>query len=588
MEFTVPQRINREEILKSHLFRFTGEIMNQHNIYEINNALSQASVQDTLLKDIPDVITYPFTLGQIAESHMTKDELNEWLLVEAEWKRLPTPVFVRVTTETLRKLLAIGVDYFGYRHIFQHVIRRMNERDEHLIGLSGISSMAKLLHSGKEDTMQYVILDGLDEMISTMAMKFRVEKIMNSDHPGLPTSFTLIMSEECNQRCVYCYEPGGKRNKKVMSFETAKVALSRLPRGGKVMFFGGEPMLQIDLMKKICDWGWSERGLTFEIVTNGQITDREFIRDYMRYFTYVQLSLDGPEHAHDLCRGHGSFKRAMEFFNAFYEETGHYPTLHPVLSKATVPYLLDIAKWFHQTAKTIYARTQRTYSLRILPGDAQDWDDDTFNILEEQWKSIKDWYLNERIYGCGYFTIQGFEQAQQYYLHGKTAFTSCGINGCTPSESPEQGYRPKHGSVPFCQAGRTLFAVLPDGSFVPCHHEHWQACGMDNHGGNYVIPPDGKLDSVNHMAMITCNDITPCNTCEQFGCCVCPGSNYFQTGDRTVASENWCKSGKILIQTAKEYVNEMVRLKEEDRLAPSLLGTAVEYLLSEHTKGKEQ
>lgn len=70
---------------------------------------------------------------------------------------------------------------------------------------------------------------------------------------------TLVVTENCNLACKYCYEVH-KNNKGKMSFEVAKKAIDMVidTMSDESIFYldfmGGEPFLEIDLMDKICDY----------------------------------------------------------------------------------------------------------------------------------------------------------------------------------------------------------------------------------------------------------------------------------------------------------------------------------------------
>ncbi len=65
--------------------------------------------------------------------------------------------------------------------------------------------------------------------------------------------FTLHLTRACNLRCSYCYAP--PRPDLGMTLETARQVLDlglRLNRGScGLVFFGGEPLLKLDLIRQI-------------------------------------------------------------------------------------------------------------------------------------------------------------------------------------------------------------------------------------------------------------------------------------------------------------------------------------------------
>ncbi|MDR2410853.1 MAG: hypothetical protein LBE13_22450, partial [Bacteroidales bacterium] len=128
----------------------------------------------------------------------------------------------------------------------------------------------------------------------------------------------------------------------------------------------------------------------------------------------------------------------------------------------------------------------------------------------------------------------------------------------------------------FCAAGRSLMAILPSGNIVPCHHEYW--CAPDERGYE-EIGIDDDSPGINHMSELCMKDIPECNACPQWGCCVCPGSFYFHSKKYTVPDKNWCRAGKMLIETAKSYVEELAEKIHDENNKLNYLTAGMDFLL---------
>jgi uncharacterized protein len=471
--------------------------------------------------------------------------------------RLPAPQLVRLNRKNLKKIMRLNKYGHNSTYLFHKFSSEYVLKNEvfylPFVQLAPLFALLKVLDN--EQKLSVNVWEDIDDFIGVKAMHALHRWI--KEKPGIqPTHATLIMSEECNLRCVYCYEPQQERSKEILDFETAKQVLRKFDRDCKITFFGGEPMLHIDLMKKICEWGWEYRNFHFEIITNGQIIDRAFFRDYAKYFTYVQLSCDGPEAAQDINRGHGSFRRCMEFYRVFKEETGWRPTLHPVLSKYSIPYLFDMVKWFYEMENQ--ENGQDASSFRWLPGDAHVWAEENFVVYAKQLELIKRWYLDNGIRNSR-FKIRAFAQAEQDLL---------GL------ENKERA--PLRECDKFCSAGNTLMAVLPNGKMVACHHEHWNA---RNNPGYEEIDINEDDTGINHMSELCLKDMTACNACPQWGCCVCPGQFFFHGGSYTKPHDNYCRAGKMLIVTAKNYAEELAEKLNAEKHKVDYLAAGVDYLL---------
>ncbi|GBR73536.1 radical SAM/SPASM domain-containing protein [Candidatus Termititenax aidoneus] len=512
------------------------------SVGELKNLLAYAEIQDLYLSNEPE-------LNLLAD-----------LLQNSAKVTLKLPSLVKVTKKNLEKLWRVNKYYFESAYLFHKFSpEKILKNSEFFLPFTQLTTLFAALKVLPDQCEILVgVVENLDLLIRAKAMLALRQKI--KENPAIqPTSATLIMSEECNLRCAYCYEPQKTRDKAVLTFELAKRVLRKFDRDAKIVFFGGEPMLHIELMKKICEWGWEYRNFNFELITNGQIIDREFFRDYAKYFNYVQLSCDGPEPANDINRGHGSFKRALKFYQAFYEETGKYPTLHPVLSKYSVPYMLDTVKWFYEMEKSYGSLA----SLRWLPGDANIWDETDFRIYAEQLDLIKKWYLHNNIRDTS-FSIRAFAQAERDLLGVKN-----------------RERKPLRNATTFCAAGRSLMAVLPSGKVVPCHHEYW--CAPEER--IYTeIDIDEDFTGINHLSELCMKDVPECNSCPQWGCCVCPGSFYFHSKSYTQPDKNWCRAGKMLIETAKSYAEELAQKLNDDKNKIEYLAAGIDYLLQKETE----
>lgn len=158
--------------------------------------------------------------------------------------------------------------------------------------------------------------------------------------PGLETMY-LIVTDECNLRCKYCFINNNMPDSYVcskMSWEIAKEAidmyffnLSKNPPEyddfvKMIVFYGGEPLLNFELIKQVIDYVEKTYktetvkmgdNFRFSIVTNGTaITDE--IADYFGKHTEIDIaiSLDGPKKVHDdkriFANGCGSYDCAIQ------------------------------------------------------------------------------------------------------------------------------------------------------------------------------------------------------------------------------------------------------------------------------------
>lgn len=150
----------------------------------------------------------------------------------------------------------------------------------------------------------------------------------------------LHVAHTCNLNCEYCFASQGKYHgdRALMSFEVAKQAIDFLVehsgsrRNLEVDFFGGEPLMNFEVVKQITAYCRSiekEKGKNFRftLTTNGVLLDDEVIDFANKECHNVVLSLDGRKEVHDRLRktvnGKGSYDTIVPKFQHFVERRGN-------------------------------------------------------------------------------------------------------------------------------------------------------------------------------------------------------------------------------------------------------------------------
>jgi uncharacterized protein len=148
----------------------------------------------------------------------------------------------------------------------------------------------------------------------------------------------LNVANYCNLDCVYCYAQGGDYGgpHEKMSFEIGRKAFQRFyevyDRISRVMFFGGEPLLNADVIERLCEFGWKtadelgrERPV-YTIITNGTVLSPRIINLIKSYDLKMTISLDGPPRINDKLRparsGEPTTRQVEENIRILREETG--------------------------------------------------------------------------------------------------------------------------------------------------------------------------------------------------------------------------------------------------------------------------
>lgn len=134
----------------------------------------------------------------------------------------------------------------------------------------------------------------------------------------------LHVAHDCNLKCKYCFASQGnfKGERSMMSLETGKKALEFLAKNSgkrrnlEVDFFGGEPLMNFQVVKDLVAYGRElekncNKNFRFTITTNGVLLDDEKMAFINENMENVVLSLDGRKPVNDEMRltisGEGSY-----------------------------------------------------------------------------------------------------------------------------------------------------------------------------------------------------------------------------------------------------------------------------------------
>ena len=156
---------------------------------------------------------------------------------------------------------------------------------------------------------------------------------------GVIKALCIHIAHSCNLNCAYCFASQGKYQgeRALMSLEVGKRALDFLiensgsRRNLEVDFFGGEPLMNFDVVKEMVAYARGREKETgkhfrFTLTTNGVLIDDDVIEFANREMSNVVLSLDGRKEIHDRYRvdyaGKGSWERIVPKFQKLVEARG--------------------------------------------------------------------------------------------------------------------------------------------------------------------------------------------------------------------------------------------------------------------------
>ncbi|MBR0085384.1 MAG: thioether cross-link-forming SCIFF peptide maturase, partial [Lachnospiraceae bacterium] len=163
-----------------------------------------------------------------------------------------------------------------------------------------------------------------------------IDTILEKRHPVVK-ALCLHIAHDCNLACKYCFAGEGEYHGKreLMSYEVGKAALDFLIRSSgsrvnlEVDFFGGEPLMNIEVVKQLVAYGRSQekehnKKFRFTLTTNGVLLNDDIDAFLNKEMGNVVLSIDGRKEVHDRMRpsrnGKGSYDLILPKFLKLAEE----------------------------------------------------------------------------------------------------------------------------------------------------------------------------------------------------------------------------------------------------------------------------
>lgn len=275
----------------------------------------------------------------------------------------------------------------------------------------------------------------------------------------------LHIAHDCNMRCEYCFASTGdyQEGRRLMSEEVGRRAIDYLLRFSagrrnlEVDFFGGEPLMNFDVVKKVVEYARSKeteygKNFRFTITTNGLFLDDDKIDFINREMSNVVLSLDGRREVNDRVRrgvnGKSCYDAVVPKFQKLVQERGDKPYY---VRGTFTKYNLDFAK------DVLYLNSLGFDQLSVEPVVADDsapyalTEGDLPRIYEEYEALANE--MIERDKNGGWFNF--------FHFMLDLDQGPCAIK-----------------RLRGCGCGNEYVAVTPDGEVYPCHqfvgHPEWK------------------------------------------------------------------------------------------------------------------
>ena len=201
---------------------------------------------------------------------------------------------------------------------------------------------------------------------------------------------SIVLTNKCNLNCIYCYE--NSKSYQSIDLERAKDIISDYLNSPdydevEIDFFGGEPFLEYEKIKTICEWIWSNKWKNkylFFATTNGVLVHgeiQEWLRKNKRFF-WVCLSLDGTPVSHNMNRSNSYDKIDIPFF----KECWPTQTVKMTISKETVGHIYENIVHIHSLGFDI---TGTNFAEGI------DWEDEKYTkVVANQLEKLCKYYID--------------------------------------------------------------------------------------------------------------------------------------------------------------------------------------------------
>lgn len=349
----------------------------------------------------------------------------------------------------------------------------------------------------------------------------------------------LHMAHTCNLRCLYCFAGDGEYSggTKLMPAEVARKAVDLLlSRSGRkknveIDFFGGEPMLNFDVVKDTVLYAREEqkkygKEVHFTITTNGTILDDESLSFINENMDNVVLSIDGRKEVHDRLRIYsdksGSYDRVLPNIRKIAK--GRDGKSYFVRGTYTA-HNLD----FHKDIEHLASLGFTDISIEPVTGGEFELKDSEVDEAMKEYELFSSGYAAQNDYTFYHFNLDLYNSPCVFKR----------LNACG--------------------AGFEYGAVTPDGEIFACH----RLAGVPEFRMGDVFDGDFDLDLALRMKSNNVVTIDECSDCwAKFFCSGgCPATAYFTNGRIDRPDHNACRLQRKRIECAMAV--EVQRAAEE-------------------------
>lgn len=394
-------------------------------------------------------------------------------------------------------------------------------------------------------------------------------------------NITLVVTEDCNFRCTYCYMHGKKS--KSMSKQTAKDIVdfilddertngyinSEESKAIILDFIGGEPLLEIDLIHDFMDYfvfrtgeldhPWSDN-YVISMSSNGSLYTSEKVQklvDKFRGRIHIGITIDGNKKLHDACRiyddGRGTYDDVIKGVEKRLAN-GEHPSTKITLAPENIDYL-------YESVMHLFGIGYKFLNCNVVFEDV--WSIEDGKRLYLQLKALADSIIDNELYKSKYISL--FSES---------------IGGSVPPENNEN----------WCGGDGKMLAIGTDGKCYPClrymeysfSNKEREPMIIGNIYGGILSQNESK-----HLRCLSCITRRSQSTDECFncpiseGCAWCSAYNYdcFGTADKRTTFHCDMHKARVLANVYywnklyhKLSINKIFELNVPDEWAVDIIG----------------
>jgi len=341
------------------------------------------------------------------------------------------------------------------------------------------------------------------------------------------STLILNVTTGCNLSCTYCYKEDlvEAKNGLKMTYEVAKNSVDLLFSEGlmsdpcNIVFFGGEPLTNLPLIKKVVDYAENRsakegKPLTFTMTTNATMLTEDIV-DYLDSHAFgLTISIDGPKAIHDKNRittsGNGTYETVRRKTEMLLSRYRSRPIGARVTLTRGVTQVVDI----HNHLKYDLGFFEVGFA-PVTSGDMS-----SFNLTSDELKII---FTEMRKLG-------------RHYVEEAIAGKNVGFGNIHQLMS--NLYKGAAKVLP-CAAGQTLLAVDGEGDLNLCHR--FTGSELPTYGNVNT----GVIDrpALNEMLEAAADKSDKgCSSCHIRGICAggCYHESYAVTGDPLAPTYHYC------------------------------------------------